>query len=184
MTGLPRDTVLRSRRCRYRLTTDRDVEHMWSAAQHPGFTDGMQWEPPSDREPTVQRIREDAEEWHAGSAYSFAIETDPDGVFVGRITIRRVEEADLWDIGFWIHPTLWGRGYGTEAAATMLAFGFERLGARRIEAAAATWNEPSWRLLERVGMQRVRVNPEGLRKKGQWVPEYLYAVDRETFTST
>ena len=89
------------------------------------------------------------------------------------------DEPGTWDIGFWIHPRVWRRGYATEAAARIVEFGFETLGAERIVAAAATWNEPSLRILERIGMTRTGTNPYGFEKRGRWVEEHEYEIVRD-----
>jgi RimJ/RimL family protein N-acetyltransferase len=45
-------------------------------------------------------------------------------------------------------------GYATESAEAVIKEAFENLGARRIIAMCNPNNEPSWRLLERLGMRR------------------------------
>ena len=177
---VPLDTVLHSRRCRYRFVSEDDVEHSWTATRHPGFNDGMAWDAPTHVDELRGGTEQLARRWREDTEYTWSIEVEADTAFVGRLAVRRTGEPhqDVWDLGFWIHPRQWRQGYATEAAACVLAFGFDTLGARRIEAAAATWNEPSWRVLDRIGMRRVRVNPQGLRKGGVWVAEYEYAIDR------
>jgi RimJ/RimL family protein N-acetyltransferase len=83
----------------------------------------------------------------------------------------------------------WGKGYATEAAKALLAFGFEHLGADEIVAFTVPANERSRKVMERLGMSRSPADdfdhpnlPEGhpLRrhvlyrlKRGSWktVPE-------------
>ena len=175
---IPPDTVLLSARCRYRAVREDDVEHSWTATRHPGFNDGMAWDAPACIDELRGRGEALAARWRADEEYTWSIETEPTRAFVGRIAIRRTREPEVWDIGFWIHPRQWGRGYAREAAARLLAFGFESLDAACITAAAATWNEPSWRVLDAIGMRRVRLNPQGFCKQGRWVEEAEYALDR------
>jgi ribosomal-protein-alanine N-acetyltransferase len=59
-------------------------------------------------------------------------------------------------MGYWIGKTYWGRGYGTEAARAVLAYGFDTLGLNRIYAHCLTRNPPSARVLRKIGMA-----PEG-----------------------
>jgi RimJ/RimL family protein N-acetyltransferase len=54
---------------------------------------------------------------------------------------------------------------------------FEHLGMRRIEAGAFAANEPSWRLMERVGMRRESYSvKESLHRDLGWVDGVLYAM--------
>ena len=49
----------------------------------------------------------------------------------------------------------WGRGYATEVAGALVAFGFERGGMTRIEATVDPANEASARVLRKIGMTYV-----------------------------
>jgi [ribosomal protein S5]-alanine N-acetyltransferase len=81
-------------------------------------------------------------------------------------------------LGFWIHPTHQGRGYATEAASVLVEFAFERLGAGMLVSAHATWNVASGKVLEAIGMHKVRKNPRGFQKRGRWVEEYVYELPK------
>jgi RimJ/RimL family protein N-acetyltransferase len=58
------------------------------------------------------------------------------------------------EVGYSIRRDLWGRGLGSEAVTTLIAFGFDRLDLRRIEADADPRNIASIRLLEKIGFVR------------------------------
>lgn len=58
------------------------------------------------------------------------------------------------EIGWRIAPTHHRQGLAEEAARLALAYGFGRLRLPRIVAFTPPANEPSWRLMERLGMQR------------------------------
>jgi RimJ/RimL family protein N-acetyltransferase len=49
-------------------------------------------------------------------------------------------------------PHAWGRGLATEAGRAIIEFGFSSCGLRRIEATVDPVNEPSKRVLEKIGM--------------------------------
>lgn len=49
-------------------------------------------------------------------------------------------------------PEYWGRGFATEVAAALVAFGFEQCGMTRIEATVVPGNEASHRVLAKIGM--------------------------------
>jgi RimJ/RimL family protein N-acetyltransferase len=58
------------------------------------------------------------------------------------------------DLGWVIHPDFGGRGLATEAVREVFQICFEQLRLRRVTAGCFSANEPSWRLMERLGMRR------------------------------
>jgi RimJ/RimL family protein N-acetyltransferase len=57
---------------------------------------------------------------------------------------------------FGTKPQLWGRDYATEAALAVLRYAFETLGSDRVIADVDEPNEASIRVLEKLGMSRIR----------------------------
>jgi ribosomal-protein-alanine N-acetyltransferase len=110
-------------------------------------------------------------------AYALVIEAKDSETRIGRISLRRKENA-RWNLGFWTHPEFQGQGYMTEAAAAVLTLIFSELGGEVVEAACATWNTSSRRVLEKVGMKFARHEPEGFQKAGEWVAEDIYEIRR------
>ena len=66
----------------------------------------------------------------------------------------------------------------TESVKAILV-GFETLGAEKIEAYHALWNDQSERVLKRVGMEFIEYIPQGFMKKGKWVEENKLAITKE-----
>jgi RimJ/RimL family protein N-acetyltransferase len=58
------------------------------------------------------------------------------------------------EIGWRLAREHWGQGYATEAARAALAFGFRRLALAEIVSFTAEGNQPSRRVMERLGMTR------------------------------
>lgn len=58
------------------------------------------------------------------------------------------------DIGYWTAPWARNRGYMTEAVRTVCTWGFEQLGLARIQWIAVVGNEPSWRVVQKLGFTR------------------------------
>ena len=56
-------------------------------------------------------------------------------------------------LGFLIAPEAWGRGYATEACATLIAYGFDTTGWPKITAAVHTGNLGSLRVLDKLGFR-------------------------------
>lgn len=165
-----------TKRCRMRFPSETDIPHVWSATRYAGFNDGMLWDPPVDIDELHEPLQRNRQNWDEGTAFTWTIESKESCEFIGRVSIRREDGTDEWSIGFWIHPLMQGNGYATEVAQAVVEFGFSRLDTSLITAAHATWNEASGKVLERVGMTRVRKNPRGFKKRGKWVEEFEYEI--------
>ncbi|HEX6490697.1 MAG TPA: GNAT family N-acetyltransferase [Gaiellaceae bacterium] len=93
--------------------------------------------------------------WHA------AIERKS-GTWVGLINLNYLGPgleglgADEVEIGWWVTPALWGRGYASEGAACLRDEGFGRLGLERIIARLQPANLASARVAEKIGMNLER----------------------------
>lgn len=87
------------------------------------------------------------------------------------------------EIGWCLAPAHAGHGYATEAVRELLGIAFDGLGLRRVVAICFADNEPSWRLMERIGMRReahhVRDN---LHRDGEWYDGLTYALLAEEWT--
>ena len=103
------------------------------------------------------------------------------GKLIGNITMTN-QEYDAWELGYVFNADYHGMGYATEAARAMMDDTFRNKNARRIIAMCNPLNEPSWRLLERLGMRREgRLIQNIYFKKdaaGQpiWLDTFLYAI--------
>jgi [ribosomal protein S5]-alanine N-acetyltransferase len=57
------------------------------------------------------------------------------------------------EIGYELHPDFWNNGFATEAVIKTISFGFNHLKLNRIGAIVLLDNEPSIKLLEKVGFE-------------------------------
>ena len=122
----------------------------------------------------------DAEEFVAS-----AILADPDTspmwaiVYEGRVSggiDLRVRSHGVAEMGYSIARPLWGQGLTTEAATAVIAHGFEELGLARIQASADIRNTGSWRVMEKLGMQRTGVAHSERLVRGERVDSVFYEV--------
>lgn len=172
----PTSTILESPRCRLRYISKDDIPHIFKAAQYPGFTDGMLWEPPTNEDELLAPYESNVKAWTEDLAYCFSIETKESVEFVGRISIRKKEGKDLWDLGFWTHPEQQRKGYMSEAVRAVIEFGFRELQASQIVACHALWNKQSEKVLKTNGMSFIEYIPKGFKKKGEWIEENLLSI--------
>jgi len=86
---------------------------------------------------------------------------------------KRVEA----DLGWCFDASVHGRGYATETLEAVLDLCFSTLGIRRAFAEAFLANEPSWRLMERVGMRReAHAVADSLHSELGWLDGVRYAI--------
>lgn len=97
---------------------------------------------------------------------------------IGGIGLR--EEAEGVEIGYWIAPEHWGRGYATEAASAVLRLA-RTLGHQRIGARHFLDNPASAAVLEKLGFRKsgplVDVHSAG---RGHAAPAQGYALQFDT----
>jgi RimJ/RimL family protein N-acetyltransferase len=86
----------------------------------------------------------------------YLVELRSSGEALGLCGLIKRDTLDDVDIGFAFLPRHRSQGYAREAAAATLDFGRRILGMERIVAIASPDNEPSRRLLERIGMRLER----------------------------
>lgn len=182
MTRLPTDYVLVTERMRLRMPDESDLPHVFEASRAPGFCDGMLWDPPVEIEELRGPLARSREAWANGTGYQFTMEID--GTLVGRIALRETDTLSVLDIGYWTHPKHQRQGYMAEAVSAIVRLGFETMGADAIVAEYATWNEPSRRLLERLGFRLAKVVPGGFVKHDRVSDDAWVRLDRADYLAS
>lgn len=91
--------------------------------------------------------------------FSFwAVERKVDGAFLGYCGLRICDDLKPFrgdvEIGWRLREDAWGQGYALEAAQAAFNWAWANLAAGRIVSFTIPANEPSWRLMERLGMSR------------------------------
>lgn len=175
--------TIESNRLILRSPSLEDIPFIFAATRFPGFNDGMQWNPPNTEEDLVEPYHRNIKARQDEIGYSFTIETKENSTFLGRISIRKTEIENRWNVGFWTHPDQQGKGIMSEALYLILTFGFKDLNAESIEAYHAVWNKASEKVLKRNGFKFVRNIKEGFIKYGKWVEENLLIIDKNTWNS-
>lgn len=88
----------------------------------------------------------------------WAVEVEGVAPFIGFVGLARpgFEEhfTPAVEVGWRLAREHWGRGYATEAGRAAIEYGFEVLRLDEIVSFTSPLNEPSWRVMERLGMRR------------------------------
>lgn len=93
-----------------------------------------------------------------GFSFLFMIEKDS-GEMVGHCGIKRVDNplaSNIGDheVGWLVREDRWRRGYAEEAMHAVLDWAFTRVGAPHVLALTSQANIGSWKLMEKLGMER------------------------------
>ncbi|WP_199091477.1 GNAT family protein [Bosea sp. ASV33] len=141
------------------------------------------WEPTWNEDDLTRasfrlRAKRAAREISTDEAYSLFIFETGTETLLGGLTLGLIRRgvAQACTLGYWMGHRHAGRGHMTEAVRGAVRFAFSDLALHRVEAACLPNNEPSRRLLERVGFQHEGLARAYLKINGNWADHLLYAV--------
>lgn len=123
--------------------------------------------------------------WQEERGFTFwAVERKEDEAFLGFCGLKIADGegssvAGDVEIGWRLREDAWGRGYAGEAAAASLDFAFERLDAKRVVALTVAGNQPSRRLMDRLGMLRRADLDYREPRWGDLNPIIVYVIERD-----
>jgi ribosomal-protein-alanine N-acetyltransferase len=85
-----------------------------------------------------------------------AVELKQSSKMIGHLFFKQIEpiEFSTWELGYIFNPEYQRKGYGSEAAKTLVDYAFNILPIHRIMARCDPQNIASWKLLEKVGFLR------------------------------
>jgi ribosomal-protein-alanine N-acetyltransferase len=122
-----------------------------------------------------------SEDFLAGRCASFAISILPDLEICGAVGLHIADAHRHAELGYWIGVPFWGKGYATEAASAVVAFGFEVLRLHRIYAHHFAGNTASQRVLEKIGMRHEGQFRQHIQKWDRFIDVENYGVLAEEF---
>ena len=128
--------------------------------------------PNRSSEETLAFLRGCETGWQQEKVDSFEFAITLDGRHIGAVSVFE-EEAD-WEIGWILNKAYQGKGYAFEAAQALMDFAVNVLEAQRIVAHCDTRNAPSYRLMEKLGMQRVGEGEREYPDERGMAAEYEY----------
>lgn len=108
---------------------------------------------PYDRADAVAWIESHPGQLESREAVTYAVTAPEAGGVVGAVGLILELEHERAELGYWIGRAYWGRGYATEAARAVVAWGFRSLALHRIHASHFPRNPASGRVLRKLGMR-------------------------------
>jgi RimJ/RimL family protein N-acetyltransferase len=121
-------------------------------------------------------IESHATAWANGSNATFAIIENESAKLVGAISLMIKREHQRAELGYWIAPDRWNKGYATEASRRVLEFGFRSLAMHRIESRHFLRNPASGAVMKKIGMQKEGVERDLVLKWNRYESLALYSI--------
>lgn len=137
---------------------------------------------PYSENDAVMFLAKAGEDFLAGRSVIFAISIPPARELCGAVGLNIAPAHQHAELGYWIGVPFWGRGYVTEAAGAVVAFGFHNLGLRRIFAHHFAGNTASQRILEKIGMRHEGRFPQHIQKWNEFIDIENYGLLAEDFS--
>jgi len=178
------DYPLKTARLHLRPFEPGDLDDFYAYRSRPEVFRYLYEEPVSREEcaELLAKLVSDDELTEEGQRLALAVHLpEADRVIGGAVLKWRSEKDRQGEIGYSLNPDFQGHGYASEAAGTMLELGFKHLGLHRIVAECDPRNEPSWRLMERLGMRREAHFRQNEIFKGEWGDLFVYALLEEEY---
>ena len=117
----------------------------------------------------------------SGAAYVFAVVRRSNDDLVGYCDLLVHQDHLRGEITYWIGRPYWWQGYATEAAKSVIGFGFEELGLNRIFAHVLKRNEAAAHVLQKAGLIYEGTHRQGARKDDLYEDVDFYAQLREDY---
>lgn len=130
-----------------------------------------------------------AESWIAGHAERLqrreilvlAVTLRTTGELAGCISLRLHDDHGRAEMGYWLGVPYWNRGYCSEAARALVAYGFEQMGLHRIFAHHLTRNPASGRVMQKAGMTYEGTQRQHIRKDERYEDVAAYGILRSEY---
>ncbi len=107
----------------------------------------------------------------------FVVTSAGQEAMMGTVVFRVAsEDRETVEIGYRFDPIYHGSGYATEATRRLIEFLFDEIQAHKIVAYCTSENAASYRVMERLGMQREACLREFSKLRGEWRDELMYGL--------
>ena len=158
---------------------DIDVIHTAKVAVWDDLRRWMSWaaDGQETRAMTESFVRKSQTRWDDGSLMFAAFRRD-NGAFAISTGVNH-KGSNIFETGYWAAPDQKGQGFATEAANAVIRAAFNILAVDAVTIGHFAGNEPSKRVIEKLGFAYTRTKEKGMMQfsSGQMVDELCYRMD-------
>lgn len=148
------DVILQTDRLLLRRLTPGDAKFIRELVNEPSFIENIGDRNVRSEEDAVQYIQNGPMASYERHGYGlYKVELRQNSTPIGICGPLKRETLEYPDIGFAFLPSFWGKGYAIESAAAVMNYAREMLGLKNIAAITTPTNEPSIKLLEKLGFR-------------------------------
>lgn len=155
-----------------RLAGEYEIADTTLSIPHP-YEDGM----------AEEWIADQDEQFQAGTNAVFAIVAKESLQLIGAVSLNINKDMRKAELGYWIGKPFWNHGYATEAATSIVDYGFRHLKLNRIVARHFVRNPASGRVMQKIGMVHEGTLREDMFKWGKYEDLHLYALLRDEWNA-
>ena len=166
---------LQTTRLKLRQITEADLENVYSGLSNPDVIKyyGVNY---NSLEATWEQLEWYAELERTRTGIWWAIISAEDNSFCGAIGYNNLSrEHKKAELGFWLLPKYWGKGYVQEALEVVLEYAFQKLHLHRIEAFVETENISSQNTLQKCHFQKEGVLRDSEIKNGRFISVAVFS---------
>lgn len=158
-----------------RTFSEKDMENVFRGLSHPEVIKyyGVHYKTLEDTKTQMDWFSELEE---TGTGKWWAICSEENDIFYGAIGINNLNtEHKKAELGFWLLPEFWGKGFVQEAAEAVLKYVFHSLKLHRIEAFVETGNSNSEKLLNKLNFNYEGEMKECEIKNNKYISVKIFA---------
>lgn len=146
---LIRENFLSSERLCFGFWRESDIDLAWELFGDSDITKYVGG--PFSRAQVLERIRSEMSSRECIGVQYWPLFRRDDGEFVGCCGLKSCPEPGCYEMGFYIKPSMQGKGYAWEAACRVIEYAFSKIGAKALFAGHSPHNEASRLLLGKLG---------------------------------
>lgn len=119
--------------------------------------------------------------WVDGSKCIFGIRLKENQEFIGGVGLHIDTRFNRAELGYWIGEPFWGKGYMTEALATVIKYGFEEKELNKIFAIHLLENPASGKVMAKNGMLKEGEMKEHVTNQNEYKDIAQYGLTRSQY---
>ena len=177
--------VLESARLIIRPLRVSDLDAIYASVNHwPAvrYTSSIPY--PCDPSDVLEYIHKSLQEGEDGDSSLLGAEDRSTGQYVGQVGLTYALETQEAELSYLLDPRVQGKGFATEAARTIMAWGFQERTLDAVFARVFVPNTASHRVLARLGFRRTGTQDIYARARGRTVTVFRYRLERQDFEET